>query len=81
MIKKFNKSQIFIPNKKISDLTKLKALGDDKSNYLKMMISPTDRLEKHFEKRIKCWLPAFSPLPIIFSKAFSPGSLPHNPDS
>ena len=26
---------------------------------------------KHCEKRRKCWLPAFSPFPAMFSKAFS----------
>ena len=26
--------------------------------------------EKHCEKRRKCWLPAFSPFPTMFSKGF-----------
>ena len=29
-----------------------------------------ERDEKHYEKRRKCWLPAFSPFPTMFSKAF-----------
>ena len=26
--------------------------------------------KKHYGKRRKCWLPAFSPFPTMFSKAF-----------
>ena len=30
-----------------------------------------DRVKKHCGKRRKCWLPAFSPVPTMFSKAVS----------
>ena len=35
-----------------------------------MAISLCDRVTKHCGKRRKCWLPAFSPFPTVFSKAF-----------
>ena len=34
------------------------------------MISLLDRIETHTGKGRKCWLPAFSPFPTVFSKAF-----------
>ena len=35
-----------------------------------MMISLLDRVENTVGKGEKCWLPAFSPFPTVFSKAF-----------
>ena len=35
------------------------------------MISVFDSGTKHCRKRTKCWLPAFSTFPTMFSKAFS----------
>ena len=49
-------------------LSKLKAFADDKFNIAKMMISLFDRVENIVGKRRKCWLPAFSPFPAMFSK-------------
>ena len=46
---------------------KFKAFGDDKSNFDKIMIFCLKQSRKHSGKR-KCWLPAFSLLPTIFSK-------------
>ena len=53
-------------------MTKLKAFADNKLNVaeLKMTISLSDRVE-NTGKRRKCWLPAFSPFPTVFSKAAS----------
>ena len=49
------------PNDKILAVTKLKAFSHDKSNVAYMIISVSDREAKHFGKRRKCLLPAFSP--------------------
>ena len=61
---------VSIPNQ----TTKLKAFADEKFNVAKMIISLCDREEesfgKHCGKRRKCCLPAFSPFPKMFSKAF-----------
>ena len=59
-----------LQNNKISDCSTLKAFVDDKLNIFKMMISIFDRLENTVGKRRKCWFPAFSPFPTVFSKAF-----------
>ena len=34
-----------------------------------------DRLENNVEKRRKCWLPAFSSFPTMFSKGYSLGAV------
>ena len=60
-----------VPNDKILDATKLKAFADGKINVAQMMISVSVRARKHCGKRRKCWLPAFSPFPTMFSKGFS----------
>ena len=36
---------------------------------------PFGKVRKHCGKRRKCWLPAFSPFPTLFSNASFPGSL------
>ena len=58
-----------LPNNKIWDLTKLKAFADN-LNIEKMTISLFDKSRKQCGKRRKCWLPAFSPCPRVFSTAF-----------
>ena len=57
------------PNSKILDQSKLKAYrrqikADQNGKY-----SP-GYVTKHCGKKRKCWLPAFSPFPTMFSKAF-----------
>ena len=59
-----------LPNDKILDVSKLKGIADDK-------IKETENFEicfvkdrKHCGKRRKCWLPAFSPFPTMFSRGF-----------
>ena len=52
-------------------LTKLKAFADDKFDVAMMMISVFDRVEKTLWEKRKCWLPAISPFPTMFSRAFS----------
>ena len=53
-------------------LTELKAFAD-KLNFAKMKTSDFDRVENMMgEKKRKCWIPVFSPLPTIFSKVLFP---------
>ena len=59
-----------LPIDKILDWSKLIVFADDKigvAEYFKMV---QGRVEKHCGKRRKCWLPAFSPFPTMFSKGF-----------
>ena len=55
------------------DLSKLEAYADEKSKVAKIMkLVLGNMLENFVNKRKnarKCWLPAFSPLPTMFSKA------------
>ena len=44
--------------------------ADDKLKVAKIMCSVFDSAEKQCRKRRKCWLPAFSPFPTMFSKGF-----------
>ena len=53
-----------LPNVNIFDWSKLKAFADDKTEICLGMG------RKHCRKRRKCWLPARSPFPTIFSKGF-----------
>ena len=50
-------------------MTKLKAFADDKLDVAKMTISVFDQVENTGGKEEKCWSPAFSPFPLVFSKA------------
>ena len=60
-----------LPNDKILDLSKLKAFAEDKINvYNSKTGIPFGMVRKHCGKRRKCWLPAFSPFPTLFSKGF-----------
>ena len=58
-----------LPNDKILETSKLKAFADDKINVTQKLNFLFGKSRKHCEKRRKCWLPAFSPLPTMFSKA------------
>ena len=57
-----------LPNDKILDSTQLKAFADDKINSAHKTISVFDNVENIMGKRRKCWLPAFSAFPMMFSK-------------
>ena len=59
-----------LPKDKILDRSKLKAFADDIINVNKKNEIGLGKNRKHCGKRRKCWLPAFSPSPSIFSKAF-----------
>ena len=52
------------------DWSKFNAFADEKFNIAKMMISLCNRVENVVGKKRKCWLPAFSPFPTMFSIAF-----------
>ena len=64
-----------LPNNKILGLPKLKAFADDKINVTQKLKFALGRGRKHCGKRRKCWLPAFSPFPTMFSQASFSGSL------
>ena len=61
--------KLTLSNDRILDLSKLKAFADDKCDSKKPKFT-FGRVEKHCGKRRKCWLPAFSPFPNMFSKAY-----------
>ena len=50
------------------DWSKLKAFADDKMNVTEKLKFCFGNGRKHCGKRRKCWLPAFSPFPTMFSK-------------
>ena len=45
-------------------------IQSDKSNVAKIIISVFNNIENIVGKGKKCWLPAFSPFPTMFSKGF-----------
>ena len=49
---------------------KLNAFADDKINMTEKFKFVLEKVDKHCGKRRKCWLPAFSPFPAMFSKDF-----------
>ena len=59
-----------LPNDKFLDWSKLKAFADNKIFVTKKLKLVFGRVENVVGKRRKCWLPAFSPFPTMFSKAF-----------
>ena len=56
-----------LQNDKILDLSNLKALADNKCHSKFEIDFGKDR--KHCGEKRKCWLPAFSSFPTMFSKA------------
>ena len=59
-----------LPNNKTLNMTKSKVFADHKLNITKITISSFGRVENTVGKGRKCWLPAFSPFPTVFSKDF-----------
>ena len=59
-----------LPNDKILVRPKLKAFADDNLNVGEMIISLRDRVENIVGKKRKCWQPAFSLFPSMFSNGF-----------
>ena len=54
-------------NDKIFASTKLEAFADNKINVANSIISLFGKGRKHYGKRRKCCLPAFSPFPSMFA--------------
>ena len=59
-----------LPNGKHSVRLKLKALADDKVNVIIRLKFALERVENIVGKMRKCWLPAFSPFPTMFSEGY-----------
>ena len=59
-----------LPKGKSLRWSNLEAFADDKVNVIKNLKIAFDKARKHCRKRRKCWLPAFSPFPTMFSKCF-----------
>ena len=57
-----------LPYCKILDLLKLKAFADQKLYATCTVLSILGK--EHRWKKRKCWYPAFSPIPTMFSKGF-----------
>ena len=62
-----------LPNDNFFDWSKLKELADNKIDVTENLKFVFGRAENIVGKRKKCWLPAFSPFPTVFSKGFFPG--------
>ena len=76
-----------LPHNKILDLSELLAVTDNQTNGTqkkkKRLEFDLEKVENKLEKGTKCWSSAFSPFPIMFSKAIClriVKSLPHNSD-
>ena len=65
---KFQESFNSLPNNKITDQSKLKGFADDKMNVTQKNEIYFMKGRKHCWKSRKCWLPAFSTFPTMFSK-------------
>ena len=61
-----------LPNDTFLDWSKLKEPCRDKINVAEKFKSILGREENIVGKRRKCWLPAFSPFPAMFSEGFFP---------
>ena len=60
----------FLPNDKILDWTKLKAFFTRQNKFELEIVICFGKGRKLCGKRRKCWLPAFSPFPTMFSKGY-----------
>ena len=59
-----------LSNAEILDGLKLEAFADDKIYLTENMKSVLGTVEKHYVKRRKCWLLAFSPFPMFLKGSF-----------
>ena len=59
-----------LPNEKILNPFKLKDIADDNVSVTQKLNFNLEKVENIVGKKRKCWLPAFSPLPTMFSKCF-----------
>ena len=67
---KSNLSFNSLPDDKILNYSKLKACADNKIHVTQKIEVCYGMSRKYCGKRRKCWLPAISPFPTMFSKAF-----------
>ena len=65
-------STLTLHQRKILVSSKLKASVDSNIDINESLNFALGMLEKHCGKRRKCWLPAFSSFPTMFSKGFFP---------
>ena len=66
---------IKLPKDTILGMSKFKANADDKFGLAEIIRFVFERVENIVGKRRKCWLPAFSPFPTMFSKGFLPRAI------
>ena len=59
-----------LPSDKILEVSKFKAFADNIINVTEKLKFALRRVENIGGKRRKCWLPAFSPFPTMFSKGY-----------
>ena len=59
-----------LPDDKILDWSKLKALAYDKKKNVTKKLKFVLGMVENMRRRRKCWLPAFSPFFTMFSKGF-----------
>ena len=59
-----------LPDDKILAIFKLKAFADDNFILVQMLQFFLVKLEYVVDNGRKCWLPAFSPVPVMYSKGF-----------
>ena len=60
-----------LPKDKVLDLPEFKKFSNDNIIVTQHLKFTSERAEKNIVvKQEKCWLPAFSPFPTMFSKAF-----------
>ena len=57
-----------LPNDKILDCSNLKVFANNTIHVTENLKFVFGRVKKHCGKQRKCWLPASSPLPTMFSK-------------
>ena len=62
-----------LKSNKILDWSKPRALADDETGFDRKTDICFGNGRKHSRKRRKCWLPAFSPFPTMFSRLFFQG--------
>ena len=56
--------------RQIVRLLQIDVFADNKIHNIKKIDICVEKGRKHCRKRRKCWLPAFSPFPTVFSKGF-----------
>ena len=58
-----------LPNDNVLEWPNFKAFADGHKHVTQILTFVLEKVESNVKKRRKCWLPAFSPFPTMFSKA------------